>query len=234
MNKVMKLSIKKLKKKIRDLKKTEYGAFWQKGKIVNFEWYETLFLRTPIIHEDFIRFLNERRTEIKSVLEIGCGAGIYPIKYKHLFDGIDYTGIDIGQPAIDFCKKHSSFNFICGDFVTMEHRTYDMIFTHAVIDHVYDINSFVLKIVKLANRYAYISAYRGYFPEMEAHKMRWNNDDGCYYNDISVPEIRELLLECGLTEGEFKVRKQESGMNLSESYADGLDGFETIIEISRK
>ena len=231
----MKVSIKKLKKKIRNLKKTKYGAFWQKEKIVNFEWYETLFLRTPIIHGDFMRFLNERRTDIKSVLEIGCGTGIYPIKYTHLFHGIHYTGIDISQPAIDFCKKHSSFDFICGDFVTMDlRRTYDMIFTHAVIDHVYDINTFLMKIVKLANRYAYISAYRGYFPEMEAHKMRWNNDDGCYYNDISAPEIRKLLLECRLTEDEFKIRKQESGMNLSESYADGLDGFETIIEISHK
>src|SRR2546425_4428384 len=230
----MKLSIKNLKKKIGNIKKTEYGAFWQKEKNVNFEWYETLFLRTPIIHKDFMRFLNERRVDLKSVLEIGSGAGIYPIKYRHLFNGIDYTGIDISQPAIDFCKKRSSFDFICGDFVTMELRTYDMIFTHAVIDHVYDINAFLLKIVKLANSYAYISAYRGYFPEMKAHKMRWKNDDGCFYNDISVPEIRKLLLESGLTEDEFRIRKQESGMDLSESYADGLDGFETIIEINRK
>ena len=56
----------------------------------------------------------------KTVLEIGCGMGIYPIKFKNLFENKEYLGLDIGEPAIDFCKKKSDFNFMCGDLLKIK------------------------------------------------------------------------------------------------------------------
>ncbi len=83
-----------------------------------------------------------------------------------------YTGTDISKDAIEFCKKNSSFNFIQGDFIKMElPQKYDLIYSHAVVDHVYDIDAFIEKIVKNCLKYAYINSYRGYFPELLKHKM---------------------------------------------------------------
>ena len=161
--------------------------------------------------------------------------GIYPIKFKNLFENKEYLGLDIGEPAIDFCKKKSVFNFMCGDLLKIKlDKKFDLIFSHAVIDHVYDIDSFLARIVTLCGKYAYISAYRGYFPDLKEHKMTWDNEKGCYYNNLSVKRLKEKLIASGLNEDEFLIREQEDGMKLNQSYSIGLTGSETIIEIERK
>ena len=55
-----------------------------------------------------------------TALEVGCGDGFYPIKFKNLFENKEYLGLDIGEPAIDFCKKKSDFNFMCGDLLKIK------------------------------------------------------------------------------------------------------------------
>ena len=205
------------------LGKSEYGKTWQNR---DDEWYSKLFSATPILHENFIQFL-KTKNDVKSVLEIGCGSGIYPIRYKELFSGIQYTGIDISPSAIEFCKKKSDFEFICGDLLKMNlEKKHDLVFSQSVIDHVYDVDLFITKIANATKKYAYVSSYRGYFPELKKHKMEWRDNDGCYYNDISVSKLRIALLESGLKEDEFQIRVQETGQK-------GLETG-TIIEISRK
>ena len=54
---------------------------------------------------------------MKSVLEIGCGTGLYPIEFKDLFERKKYLGVDLSETAIKHCKKNSDYEFICGDFV---------------------------------------------------------------------------------------------------------------------
>lgn len=175
------------------------------------DWYTQIHEANYLLHEDFIRYLKSKK-DVKTVLEVGCGTGVYPIRNKELFSQIDYTGTDISETAIEYCKKNSSFNFICGDFIKNDiGDTFDLVYSHAVIDHVYDIDTFVKKIVNLSKKYAYINSYRGYFPDMEEHKMNWNNKDGCYYNDVSVKHIKKILLEIGLQENEFVIRAQKSG-----------------------
>ena len=175
------------------------------------DWYTQIHEANYLLHEDFIRYLKSKK-DVKTVLEVGCGTGVYPIRNKELFSQIDYTGTDISETAIEYCKKNSSFNFICGDFIKNDiGDTFDLVYSHAVIDHVYDIDTFVKKIVNLSKKYAYINSYRGYFPDMEEHKMNWSNKDGCYYNDVSVKHIKKILLEIGLQENEFVIRAQKSG-----------------------
>lgn len=215
-----------IKNKIKNsgfLGKSEYGKTWQNR---DDEWYSKLFSATPIFHENFIQFL-KARSDVRSALEIGCGSGIYPIRYKDLFTQIQYTGIDISPSAIAFCKKKSDFEFICGDSLKMDlEKKYDLVFSQSVIDHVYDIDLFITRIAKATKKYAYVSSYRGYFPELKKHKMEWRDDDGCYYNDISVSKLKTTLLESGLKQDEFQVRAQETGQK-------GLE-IGTIIEINRK
>ena len=193
----------KIKNKIKNsgiTAKANYGKIWQeKLGDEQIQWYEGMHKSCLKMHDDFKEFLREKRPS--SILEIGCGAGYYPINLKDLFIDKEYVGIDISETAIEFCKSRSSFNFICTDFLKKNiDRKFDLIFSHALIDHVYDIDLFIEKIIKSCNRFVYVTAYRGYFPDLEKHVMRRNNLEGTYYNDVSIKQLTKKIYGYGITE----------------------------------
>jgi len=204
-----------------------YGRTWQEREgPEQSAWYDKMHNSHEIQHQDFINYLKSKK--IKQILEIGCGTGVYPIKLKELFSEIEYTGTDISETAIKQCKQNSSFEFIAGDFLKLNFtKKFDLVFSHAVVDHVYDMDAFVLKIVELTKQFAYITAYRGYFPELKKHKMNWNNDDGSYYNNFSIIQIKEKFNEIGLKDSEFSIRSLKV-----DDQNDALD-YQTIIEIHK-
>ena len=57
--------------------RSQYGKSWTKDN----EWYNTIHDSNPLLHQNFIAYLKEK-TDVKTVLEIGCGTGIYPIQMK--------------------------------------------------------------------------------------------------------------------------------------------------------
>jgi SAM-dependent methyltransferase len=138
-----------------------------------------------------------------------------------------YTGIDFSESAIEYCKKNSEFEFICGDFIKTELQKYDLVYSHAVVDHVYDMDSFILKIVDACKKYAYITAYRGYFPDLPKHKMNWNDNDGCYYNDFSIKQIKEKFVGIGLKQNQYQIRALQVAQ-----IGEDTD-WQTIIEINK-
>jgi SAM-dependent methyltransferase len=207
---------------------SSYGKTWQEreGNKQN-DWYDQMHESHKIQHQDFIQYLKTRKN-LETVLEVGCGTGVYPIKLKELFANIKYTGTDISETAIKQCKKNSSFEFIAGDFIKLDiSRKFDLVFSHAVVDHVYDMDEFVAKIVNLTKKYAYITAYRGFFPDLKKHKMNWHNEDGSFYNDFSIIQINKKLKEMGLNENEFDIRSLKV-----DDKNDNLD-YQTIIEIEK-
>jgi SAM-dependent methyltransferase len=69
----------------------------------------------------------------KSVLDIGCGMG----RFVSVFDGYDYTGLDISYPAIEFCKSKYEGKFICADLVKFDtKKKYDNIFSWVTLEHI--------------------------------------------------------------------------------------------------
>jgi SAM-dependent methyltransferase len=207
--------------------KRSYGN--QEWKKASNEWYEEIHDSNHLLHDDFIKYFNKIKLDITSVLEVGCGTGIYPIRHKEMFENLKYTGIDFSKTNIEYCKNNSKFDFIEGDFIKMEmDAKYDLVFSHAVIDHVYDIDTFIKNLIKSCKKYAYINSYRGYFPGLENHKMKWRDEDNCYYNNISIRQVEKVLLENGLTKDEFIIRKQQSGQK-----EKNLD-LQLIIEIKYK
>jgi len=225
------MTVSNLKNKItkfRFFKKTQYGKIWnEKNGIEQNEWYSKMHDSCKAQHDIFKSFLQEK-SDIATVLEVGCGTGIYPIKYQELFSNIKYTGMDISKTAIEYCKKKSDFEFLCNDFIKINIlKKYDLVFSHAVIDHVYDITAFIIKLVDVSNKYVYVSSYRGFFPNLLHHKRKWNNNDGCYYNNISVEQIKETLKETGLHDNEFTIKS----VKVDNVGTD--DDWQTIIMINK-
>jgi len=206
----MRLPLDKLKSKwLKKFGRAKYGKLWNEQ--IDNQWYLKIHNSNYLLHENFKNFLSSKN-DIRSVLEIGCGFGVYPINNKEFFNGIKYTGIDISVPAIEYCKKNSSFEFICADIIKLDFdRKFDLVFSHAVIDHVYNIDAFVTKILKFTRKYAYINSYRGYFPKLNEHRMTWDGNYGCYFNDLSIPKLNSLLLKLGLSTDDFSIKAQKSG-----------------------
>jgi len=204
-----------------------YGKTWQeKDGDEQVKWYDKMHKSHEVQHEDFLKFLKIKEPE--TVLEVGCGTGYYPTKLKELFSEIKYTGTDISETAIKQCKENSSFEFMAGDFLKIDFsKKFDLVFSHAVVDHVYDMDSFILKIINLSKKYSYITAYRGFFPELKKHKINWNNEDGSYYNDLSIPQIKKIFKENGIDENEIKIRSLKI-----DNQNNNLD-YQTVIEFER-
>ena len=140
---------------------------------------------------------------------------------------MQYTGIDMSEAAIAHAKKNLPFEFKSGDFIKMEnHKQYDLIFTLGVLDHVYDIEKFLTKTLDACKKYAYIHTYRGHFTELEEHRQWWNDGEGNYYNDISIPQVKKFLINYGLKEDEFSVRLLKGAMENLET--------QTVFEIEKK
>ena len=219
---------KKIKNKIKNsglVGKAKYGKIWQE-KFGDEQWYDTMHDSCLQMHDDFHKFLLEKSPA--TVLEVGCGAGYYPRNLKKYFDGMQYTGVDISETAINFCKSKSPFNFICTDFLKKSlDKKFDLVFSHALIDHVYDVDLFIEKIIEATNRFAYVTAYRGYFPNLERHVMRRNNLEGTYYNDVSTKQLSKKLEVMGLQEQEYSF----SSIKVDNVGRD--DDWQTIIKIEK-
>ena len=183
--------------------KSEYGEWWQEKDKA---WYNRTFKEFEPLHQKFIDFVLSNKSSIKTVLEIGCGTGTYPILNKSIFLDISYTGIDFNKSAIQYCKNNSNFEFICGDLLKLDFpKKFDLVFAHAVVDHVYDIDAFIKKMIDLSNNFVYIHTYREFFPDILTHKMRWVEEHTAYVNDLSIPQIRKLILNNGIKSTDFKV-----------------------------
>jgi len=199
-----------------------YGKIWV-GQ--DDSWYSNNFIRHIVFHAHFIEWLKQRK-DVNTILEVGCGTGNYPIRLEWLFENKNYLGTDISESAIEYCKKNSKFEFFAGDFLKMNlEKKFDLVYSHSVIDHVYDIDLFLSKIIKNCKKYAFISSYQGYFPNSKQHEMNYHENDGYYLNKLSVSAIRETLLKNGLEENEFSISPFEGGLNDFK--------VETIIEIKK-
>jgi len=215
--------LKTVTKDLFTLSDRNFGNWWQDK---NGEFYSSIYKNNPKIHMTFREWLTTKN-DIKTVLEVGCGDGIYG---RSIFTDKIYHGIDIGETAIAIAKSqdessHHSYN--CNDFIKdiqyEDDSKYDLVFSHSVVDHVYDIDAFITKCIKNAKKYVYITAYFGYHPQLQSHEMTWRSDITCYRNKLSVPKLRELLNSMNL---KYTIKSLDRGPN-------NIPQFSTIIIIQK-
>ncbi|CAN1593487.1 Methyltransferase domain containing protein [Candidatus Pelagibacterales bacterium] len=185
-------------------KPVSYGSFWKKKTQLE-NWYEWMFNHRILIHEEFFKFFDKlilKGEKLCSIMDIGCGIGHgYTERYKT----IEYIGVHLSANAINLAKSKSKINnqhqFINCDFLKDEiSKKADIVMSSGTIDNIYDISLYLKRIVSLANKYIYITCYRGWFPEANEHVYNYVKKDGTFNNIISPSAIFQQLKELGCTD----------------------------------
>jgi len=141
--------------------------------------YKEIYQNRKLTH-DFFRKWVWFHNEIHSALEIGGGL----CEHMDLFS--KYHNIEINQN----CKGSHITNCDFMDYAELE--SFDLIFSHAVIDHVEKPNDFILKSIKLARNWVFHSIYRG-FTYNPKHLKPKLDEYGYIYNSLSFYELKEIL-----------------------------------------
>lgn len=179
-----------------------YGHWWGVNGLGP-GWYRSLFEARRAVHEAFVQWVKEHKP-FESVLEVGCGCAFF---YPEVFADANYTGVDISRKEIDWSRGNdgrAGHRYLCGDFVTMvggdiEPGSFDLVFSHAVIDHVPDIDAFIRACVGASRGRLYLTAYSGWFPELAAHRQVWSPEHTCFYSSLSPGRVVSELQGLGCT-----------------------------------
>jgi len=187
-------------------KPSTYGEWWDNNNLDE-SWYSSIFDVRPRAYQYFMDWFSgliRRGGQIDSVLEVGCGRGQ---PYTRLFEGYDYHGADISTKEIAYCQEKypNGWNrFFQADAIKDDLRgPYDVVFSHAVVDHVYDINLFLQKLAQASKGWLYISSYRGWFPRLTYHEYEWYDPCTSFLNNLSPIETRRALEAVGCTDVEI-------------------------------
>ncbi len=101
----------------------------------------------------------QRYPQLGSVLDIGCGAGNYPVKLLEKVAATDITLVDLSQPMLDRALQRvqscttANVTIVKGDFRTAELKEghYDVIIATAVLHHLRDDEDWEKSFRKLYN-----------------------------------------------------------------------------------
>jgi len=181
---------------------SEYGAVW-KDHPGGLEWYEEIYRGREDQHRVFQEWAKalQYSEKITSVCEFGCGLGV---GYADFFRTVRYMGLDISEKNISWCREHRAnplHEYLTCDFITdPPGEKFDLVFSQATIDNTYDMDAFLQSAANTAGGWLFITAYRGYFPELSEHRYTYSDEHKCYYNDIAPAQARLTLEACGCTD----------------------------------
>jgi hypothetical protein len=198
-----------------------YGVFWKEHD-GGLEWYTWMYNSRIDQHQCFQEWFHYANSleSIRSVLECGCG---FAVGYADFFKDIRYVGMDLAETAIAWCKKNrlnAKHDYVARDSIAENFdEKFDLVFSQGTIDNTYDINGFIKSAIAASRRWIFITAYRGFFPDLLEHRYSWNDQHGCFYNDISPYQVYKLLKAEGC-----------SDINIVPSHTGRQDiPFETLI-----
>ena len=109
-----------------------------------------------LLREDdtWIRLIHEKQhlanmivdcfARLGTVLEIGCGTGIYAGLLERAFPELNYTGVDANPEALAIARRRNpNLNFLLGDFRSYApSEQFNLVCAHAFLKH-FDINDWL-------------------------------------------------------------------------------------------
>lgn len=125
-------------------------------KLIDKQFRKSMFGRYELT------FRTIQNSDSKSILDIGCGSGIYANKLAK--DGYIVTGIDVAPNMIKLAREYSEDinnpTYLVEDFLDMEDKKFDASILMGFFDYVSDVNLVFNKLKKTTNK-----MFMGSFPK---------------------------------------------------------------------
>jgi len=129
--------------------------------------------------------------EIKSILDCGCGRGIwgYLIREKFFEKTIYLVGVDLHKPYLEFCKKYRVYDDLVNADISalpFRQKSFDIVIGIEVIEHIPKEKgaSFLEVIESIAKKKVIITTPNGYkaqgafnYTNTENHRSGWQTHD---------------------------------------------------------
>lgn len=179
---------------------TSFGQFWR-SKGVDLAWYDKIFEYRRPSHDVFKSWVVAQAADgsLTSALEIGVGTSDH---YRgDVFTGWRFTGVDLLPEVVEWLQAHAEEGqtFVAADITrnSLDGLEADLVYSHASIDNVPDVDAFLASAAKLARKVLFISNYRGYFPELRNHRIHFDTETNVAFNDLSAGAMKETVEALG-------------------------------------
>ncbi len=158
-----------------------------------------------------------------TILDIGCGNGIYSIDAIH--NGASKVlGVDVADQMIEICKKEAKdreisegldfkvSNFPMTDEMKADIGSFDFSIVMGVMDYVYEPEPFLKQLREVTNKEAYITFPGGRFIRYNLRKYRYKLLGRVHVMGYTSEErITKLLNDAGFTEVSINYLKHSGG-----------------------
>jgi len=116
---------------------SDYKAFWNDKTNIMYGQLKMIDLIKSRRDKPEFDFIVEtiKQYNIKTVLEIGCGAGIIYEVLKQNCKGLKYDGYDIAEKQIELFEIFHSKK-VKTDLTKIKSKSYDLVFSHSVLMHI--------------------------------------------------------------------------------------------------
>lgn len=150
-----------------------------------------IYGRNAVLHHNFQKWLWHKPFD--SILEIGCGVGIY----AEIFKEKDYTGVDVHAKLIKWLDETYNGTFHKAQFPKFDYsKKYDLVFSHNTIEHSEFPNEFLKKMILLCDKYLYLGVHTGLHRTLRNHKVKMKKE-GYFENKIAVIKFQTILEDAG-------------------------------------
>jgi len=155
-----------------------------------------------------VQLLGDRKSEVSSVLEVGCGTGAVLRGVKNRGVGSVHKGIDMADPNVhpdpEVVADGLEMLEYDGSRLPFDGNSFDLVFSSHVLEHVPDERSFIGELKRVARKYIYIEVPCELHLRTSVRAMQRTLDIG--HINAYTPESLVLTLETsGLSVLDFKV-----------------------------
>lgn len=117
-----------------------------------------------------------------SMLEVGCGPGVDYVGAINTCPGISYTGVDMTQNMLDYCKsKYPKGKFVKGDIYRLPFadNQFELVYCKDVLNHLDDWYAGFSELYRVSSKYVLVNFFYGLgsvtFKRKEQHTGFINN-----------------------------------------------------------
>jgi len=108
---------------------------------------------------------------LRSLIDVGCGNGVNLAAIQRELHIPDVAGVDVSDNALASARRRvpADFRIIDLEKDPPLDRTFDMVLTSQVIEHLHDDDAFLRKLRAMCGRYVFVGTMQGRMRKSEVH-----------------------------------------------------------------